>query len=57
MRTLGVGDDVARNGRISDAKLEEVRRALAAFKGASDKDGAARIAAVGTAAFRDARAG
>jgi exopolyphosphatase/pppGpp-phosphohydrolase len=54
VRTLGVGDDVARNGRISDPKLEEIRRTLAAFKGACDKDGAARIAAVGTAAFRDA---
>jgi exopolyphosphatase/pppGpp-phosphohydrolase len=54
VRTLGVGDDVARNGRISNAKLEEIRQALAAFKGACDKDGAARIAAVGTAAFRGA---
>ena len=54
VRTLGVGDDVARNGRISDAKLEEIRHALAAFKGACDKDGAAPVTAVGTAAFRDA---
>jgi len=51
-RTLGVGDDVARNGRISDAKLEEIRGTLAAFRSACDKDGAAPIVAVGTAAFR-----
>lgn len=54
VQTLGVGDDVARNGRISDAKLEEIRRTLAAFRGACDKDAAARVMAVGTAAFRDA---
>ena len=54
VRTLGVGDDVARNGRISDAKLEEIRGTLAAFRRACDKDGAAPVAAVGTAAFRDA---
>lgn len=53
-RTLGVGDDVTRNGRISDAKLEEIRGTLAAFRGACDKDGVARVTAVGTAAFRDA---
>ena len=53
-RTLGVGDDVARNGRISDAKLDEIRGTLAAFRSACDKDGAAPVTAVGTAAFRDA---
>jgi exopolyphosphatase/pppGpp-phosphohydrolase len=53
-RTLGVGDDVARNGRISDAKLEEIRTTLASFKSACDKDGAAPVVAIGTAAFRDA---
>ena len=54
VRTLGVGDDVARNGRISDAKLEEIRGTLAAFKGACNADRAARVTAIGTAAFRDA---
>ena len=54
VRTLGVGDDVTRNGRISDAKLEQIRRTLAAFRSACDTDGAARVTAVGTAAFRDA---
>ena len=53
-RTLGVGDDVARNGRISDAKLDEIRGTLAAFRSACDSEGAAPVTAVGTAAFRDA---
>ena len=51
---LGVGDDVTRNGRISDKKLGEIRDTLAAFKRACDRDGASRVLAVGTAAFRDA---
>jgi exopolyphosphatase/pppGpp-phosphohydrolase len=54
IRTLGVGDDVARNGRISDAKLAEIEAALSAFKGGCEKDGASPIVAVGTAAFRNA---
>src|SRR5918996_4569528 len=33
-RTLGVGDDLARHGRISDSKLAEVKQVLAAFKSA-----------------------
>jgi exopolyphosphatase/pppGpp-phosphohydrolase len=53
-KTLGVGDDVAKNGRISDAKLAEIGEALAAFKSSCDKDGAAPVVAIGTAAFRDA---
>ena len=53
-RTLGVGDDVTRNGRISDQKLGEIDEALATFKRACEKDSAARVVAVGTAAFRDA---
>ena len=53
-KTLGVGDDVAKNGRISDAKLAEISEALAAFKSSCDKDGATPVVAVGTAAFRDA---
>ena len=53
-RTLGVGDDVAKNGRISDAKLAEIAETLAAFKASCDKDGATPVVAIGTAAFRDA---
>jgi exopolyphosphatase/pppGpp-phosphohydrolase len=56
-KTLGVGDDVARHGRISNAKLAEIAAALAAFKSACDKDGVGGVAAVGTAAFRDAANG
>jgi exopolyphosphatase/pppGpp-phosphohydrolase len=53
-KTLGVGDDVAKHGRISDAKLAEIAETLAAFKSSCDKDGAAPVVAIGTAAFRDA---
>ena len=53
-RTLGVGDDVAAHGRISDGKLAEIERTLASFKAACAKEGVSTVAAVGTAAFRDA---
>jgi exopolyphosphatase/pppGpp-phosphohydrolase len=53
-KTLGVGDDVARHGRISDAKLAEIDAALAGFSAACKRDGAAPLVAVGTFAFRDA---
>ena len=53
-KTLGVGDDVARHGRISDAKLAEIDAALAGFSAACTSDGAAPVVAVGTFAFRDA---
>jgi exopolyphosphatase/pppGpp-phosphohydrolase len=56
-RTLGVGDDVARHGRISDAKLGEIRQALATFKDACRKNGNQQPRAIGTAAFRDAANG
>src|SRR5688572_19058369 len=32
VRTLGVGDDVARHGRVSDAKLTEIAATLSAFR-------------------------
>lgn len=53
-RTLGVGDDVARHRRISDAKLADIGETLEAFKASCDRDGAAPVVAIGTAAFRDA---
>src|SRR5262245_31628488 len=53
-KTLGVGDDLARHGRISDAKLVDIEKALAEFKAACASDGAAPVLAVGTAAFREA---
>lgn len=54
VRTLGVGDDLARHGVISDAKLAEIGETLAAFHAACTHDGATPVAAVGTAAFREA---
>jgi exopolyphosphatase/guanosine-5'-triphosphate,3'-diphosphate pyrophosphatase len=56
-KTLGVGDDVARNGKISDQKLTEIEQTLAGFRTACEKEGAARIVAVGTSAFREAANG
>ena len=56
-RTLGVGDDVARHGRVSDPKLAEIKEVLAAFKTSCDKEGVAPVVAIGTSAFRDARNG
>jgi exopolyphosphatase/pppGpp-phosphohydrolase len=53
-KTLGVGDDVSRHGKISDPKLAEIRTVLAAFKASCEKDGATRVLAIGTAAFREA---
>src|SRR5688500_20332839 len=42
-KTLGVGDDVVRHGRISDAKLKEISETLAAFHASCQRDGAAEI--------------
>jgi exopolyphosphatase/pppGpp-phosphohydrolase len=53
-RTLGVGDDVARHGRISEAKLADIGQALTAFADACRKEGVTGVQAIGTAAFRDA---
>jgi exopolyphosphatase/pppGpp-phosphohydrolase len=55
--TLGVGDDVARHGRISDAKLAEIEKTLSRFKLSCEKEGVARMAAIGTSAFREAANG
>jgi Ppx/GppA phosphatase family len=57
VRTLGVGDDAARHGRISDAKMAEIVSTLSAFRSACEKDRASPIRAVGTAAFRQAANG
>lgn len=53
-KTLGVGDDLARHGRISDPKLAEIERTLSEFKAVGASDGTRRILAIGTAAFREA---
>lgn len=56
-KTMGVGDDVAQHGRVSETKLAEIREVLSAFKASCVKESATRIAAIGTAAFRDAANG
>jgi exopolyphosphatase/guanosine-5'-triphosphate,3'-diphosphate pyrophosphatase len=53
-RTLGVGDDLSRHGRISDAKLAEIEATLTAFREACAAEGVTRVLAIGTAAFRQA---
>ena len=53
-RPLGVGDDLGRHGRISAQKLDEIAAVLSQFKSSCEQEGAARVVAVGTAAFRDA---
>ena len=52
--TMGVGDDLARNGRISEPKLVEIQQTLTAFKRSCENDGVTRVKAIGTAAFREA---
>ena len=52
--TLGVGDDLASHGRISDAKLVEIAKTLADFRRSCEKEGVSRLMAIGTAAFREA---
>jgi exopolyphosphatase/pppGpp-phosphohydrolase len=53
-KTMGVGDDVEKHGRISDAKLAEIEETLRTFAAACKQDGASPVVAVGTAAFRNA---
>jgi exopolyphosphatase / guanosine-5'-triphosphate,3'-diphosphate pyrophosphatase len=53
-KTLSVGDDLARHGRISDPKLAEIEQTLSEFKAACARDGTRRVLAIGTAAFREA---
>jgi hypothetical protein len=53
-RTVGVGDDLTRYGRISDSKLSEIRQVLTDFRDACRRERVATVRAIGTAAFRDA---
>src|SRR5262249_28206694 len=53
-KTVGVGDDLTRNGKISDAKLAEIETTLVGFKASCVTQGTASIVAIGTAAFREA---
>lgn len=56
-KTLSVGDDVARYGKISDAKLAEIEATLSGFRRSCAERGAAPVVAIGTAAFREAANG
>ena len=53
-KTMGVGDDVDKHGRISDGKLAEIEETLRSFAAACRQDDASAPVAVGTAAFRNA---
>ena len=53
-KTLGVGDDLTRNGKISAAKLADIEATLVEFKASCARYGTASIVAIGTAAFREA---
>jgi Ppx/GppA phosphatase family len=53
-KTLGVGDDVARHGGISDAKLAEIQETPIGFARSCQTEGVTRVVAIGTAAFREA---
>jgi exopolyphosphatase/pppGpp-phosphohydrolase len=57
LRPVGVGDDVATSGTISQPKLTAIEQVLSAYQAACDREHAAPILAVGTAAFRDASNG
>jgi hypothetical protein len=54
-KTMGIGDEVEKRGRISDAQLAEIGAVLSAFKASCVKEGVTRVAAIGTAAFRRSR--
>jgi exopolyphosphatase/pppGpp-phosphohydrolase len=56
-RTLGVGDEVTRLGRIGQPKMMEIEQALTDFRQACRAEGMANIVAVGTAAFRESANG
>jgi len=56
-KTLSVGDDVARYGRISDTKFAEIEETLSGFRRSCAERGAAPVVAIGTAAFREAANG
>jgi len=56
-KTLGVGDDMAKTGRISDGKLKDIEGALSEFRSRCEAKGAVSFGAVATAAFREAENG
>jgi exopolyphosphatase/pppGpp-phosphohydrolase len=56
-KTLQVGDDMSKTGRISDGKLKDIRETLADFRSTCVSHGAVSFRAVATAAFREAENG
>ena len=56
-KTLQVGDDMSKTGRISDGKLKDIRETLAEFRSKCESKGAVSFRAVATAAFREAESG
>jgi exopolyphosphatase/pppGpp-phosphohydrolase len=51
-KTLQVGDDMSKSGRISDGKLKDIRETLTEFRSKCESKGAVSFRAVATAAFR-----
>jgi exopolyphosphatase/pppGpp-phosphohydrolase len=56
-KTLQVGDDMSKSGRISDGKLKDIRETLTEFREKCESKGAVSFRAVATAAFREAENG
>jgi exopolyphosphatase/pppGpp-phosphohydrolase len=56
-KTMEVGDDMSRTGRISDQKLQDILQTLTEFKSRCESKGAVSFSAVATAAFREATNG
>src|SRR5262245_10515751 len=56
-KTMGVGDDMAKTGRISDGKLKDIEGTLSEFRSRCEAQGAVSFGAVATAAFREAENG
>jgi exopolyphosphatase/guanosine-5'-triphosphate,3'-diphosphate pyrophosphatase len=56
-KTLQVGDDMSKTGRISDGKLKDIRETLTDFRSKCESKGAVSFRAVATAAFREAANG
>jgi hypothetical protein len=52
---LGVGDDMSKTGVISPPKLKEIRQTLQKYLVICESKGISTIAAVATAAFREAK--
>jgi exopolyphosphatase / guanosine-5'-triphosphate,3'-diphosphate pyrophosphatase len=56
-KTMQVGDDMSKTGRISDGKLKEIHEVLTEFKNRCESKGAVSVKAIATAAFREAENG